>query len=580
MLQDGTPQYNPGTDPNRLYEQAGASPTIFNGFQEHQKLSVTKTAWMCYVDGEVHESDVDDPLHVLRLAWQVPRCRAWIQDRQQELFWDRSRRQTFEQELVSPELHWRQRGEDAGGDPSNHGVVLSSATAKVPQWLLEPWLRRGKLHSLEGKKGVGKSQLSLWLAKQIFARESKGKVLIFSREDDLEEDILPRAMALGADLDRLVVYQDDVTFADTTEICARAQHHDAVLMVFDTLQKYIADKKADMNSAFGAQGQITPLEEIVQRTGCAALVVRHTRKGRVEDAAEAGLGSQAIGGAMRSILTAGRLEAEGEYGLSLAVGNYAAGGGGMVYRLTPTHVMVSNGMARTTHVEVLRDDPELNADKLTSGAQDGHSQEGDTVSAAKDLLRDLLSDGPQRVKDILAAGREAENPIGRNSLYAAAADLGVEKRREPVSGQPKPKWPYVWELPPMVPGTGNHREASETRINTGRKMVTDGYRPSGSIGENMSSLDSDSDWDKMLAEAIAREDADKSGEAWFTTLPADSHANSFEYHVWSAFERWCDEKGVECDDPSVAAERQQVDDIIRSLRCKPHLNGASDAAIG
>ena len=326
------------------------------------------------------------------------------------------------------------------------GHLLSETPGKRPRWLLEPWLRRAKLHSLEGKKGVGKSQITLYLAKQIFSRHAAGKVLLFTREDDVAEDIVPRAMALGVDLGRIIVYDDQVTFADIAEIVARIEKDDALLVVFDTLQKYVANKSADMNSAFAAQGELDGVEAIVKKTGCAVLVVRHTRKGLVKDAAEAGLGSQAVGGAMRAILSAGRITKDGdEYGLALAVGNSARDGGGIVYRLESTRVQVSDGMASTSYVNVIREDPRLTADMLTGG---GGSEGDSAIEEAVTFLKGRLEDGPALKRDIIAEGRRED--ISAASIRRAAHQLGVVKAPFETPGVARNRWPSGWSLSARV----------------------------------------------------------------------------------------------------------------------------------
>lgn len=406
-------------------------------FHEGTQMAACQHAWDL-ADAAGYDIPADSECRdVLRLAWTVPRCRLWMQEQQAR--WPRERRETW--------AAFMEAGASGEARAVSPGRRLSAYTAKRPQWLLEPWLRQGKLHTLEGKKGVGKSQLVLWLAGQIFKRTRTGTVAIYTREDEIEQDIMPRAMALGVDMDRLIVYDDRVSFADGDLISGRIEADSSRLVVFDTLQKYIPKRDADMNSAFGAQSQIDPLEGIIQRTGCAALVVRHTRKGAVGEASEAGLGSQGIAGAARAILTAGRHpKNEGEFALSLAVGNQArAGEGTVAYQLKVARVPVSDGVAETTFVDVLRDEPDLNADDIT-GAERSTGGEGGQLGAAKEFLRSALADGRVPIKELLRAAA-ADSGISSRTLHRAGEAVGVLRRRQEQPGQLRQYWPTTWELP-------------------------------------------------------------------------------------------------------------------------------------
>ena len=137
---------------------------------------------------------------MLRLAWQEPRCRASIQEAHRLLFWSREEKATFTA-LMAPELHWR-----AKGQTEYLGDVVADVESRKPDWLLPPWLRRGKVHELVGKPKVGKSTLTIWLAGQVFDKNQTGTVVIFTTEDDTAEDIRPRCMLAGVDMRRIVVY--------------------------------------------------------------------------------------------------------------------------------------------------------------------------------------------------------------------------------------------------------------------------------------------------------------------------------------------------------------------------------------
>ena len=208
-----------------------------------------------------------------------------------------------------------------------------------------------------------------------FKRHRQGTVLYFTHEDHAAWVVKPRAIAAGIDLDRLIVVPDALTFADLGAIRGHIEAHDVKMVYFDTLQKYVQNPNADMNSNFGSQGQLAPVEGLAAEAGVAVVVTRHLRKGNVADASEAGSGSQAIAGAMRAVLTCGELVKGGdEFGLALAVGNYTRRRGGIVYRMESSSVQVSDGMVDAVYVKVLREDSTLDADSLTNGGGGGRQK--------------------------------------------------------------------------------------------------------------------------------------------------------------------------------------------------------------
>ena len=289
---------------------------------------------------------------------------------------------------LTPEVPGDLRAPGVSGLVPFAAKPLSEKGEARKRWLVEPWIRAGKLHSLGGKKGVGKSQILLWLAVQFFKRHAKGTILYFTFEDDELEDIKPRAIVAGVDLSRLIVINAATSFGDVDRIRDAVKQFDARILFFDTLQKYVENANADMNSTFGAQGQIAKIEALARETGVAVVVTRHHRKGRGFSADEADSGSAGISGAMRTVLTAGPYEqgAKGEYGLALAVGNHARHGGGIIYEMEPVKISYAGAMEETVRIKVVREDSTLSADDLVGGG--GGERPKTDSEFAEEFLRD------------------------------------------------------------------------------------------------------------------------------------------------------------------------------------------------
>ena len=105
---------------------------------------------------------------------------------------------------------------EAEGQREPEGLALERAdtlTLKAVQWLWNDWLARGKLHLLAGLPGTGKTTLALALALAATVSSGgrfpdgstakPGRVVIWSSEDDVEDTLLPRLVANGADRSRI-----------------------------------------------------------------------------------------------------------------------------------------------------------------------------------------------------------------------------------------------------------------------------------------------------------------------------------------------------------------------------------------
>src|SRR5579859_6816013 len=93
---------------------------------------------------------------------------------------------------------------------------MSKFNVVKTDWLWPDRIARGKVTVFAGEGGVGKSSVLFYLSSLIstggtFHPENftfqKGKVVIMSSEDDPEDTINPRLMAMKADLDNIIFVQ-------------------------------------------------------------------------------------------------------------------------------------------------------------------------------------------------------------------------------------------------------------------------------------------------------------------------------------------------------------------------------------
>ena len=127
-------------------------------------------------------------------------------------------------------------------------VCLATVQPVAVDWLWRPYLPLGKLCSLEGDPGTGKSTLTATLAAYVTTglpfpgeedtnREPRN-VLFLQCEDDLADTFLPRLVAADADVSRVYAFPGLVRLDDTGVEQSMAKHQSA-LVVIDPIQGYI-----------------------------------------------------------------------------------------------------------------------------------------------------------------------------------------------------------------------------------------------------------------------------------------------------------------------------------------------------
>jgi len=103
---------------------------------------------------------------------------------------------------------------------------LHEVTPRKVLWLWHHRIPRGKLTLIAGDGGIGKSLLTMDIAQRVSSgrpwpdslaeANPSGGVVIVSAEDDVDDTIVPRLKAAGADLTRIVAIQG-VEYTDETE---------------------------------------------------------------------------------------------------------------------------------------------------------------------------------------------------------------------------------------------------------------------------------------------------------------------------------------------------------------------------
>ncbi|MGV0694260.1 AAA family ATPase [Mycobacterium paraintracellulare] len=332
---------------------------------------------------------------------------------------------------------------------------LSDVKPERVEWLWRNRLPVGKLVTLDGDPGLGKSTLALSVAAIVTtagawpdgtACGQRSDVLLLSAEDGLADTVRPRLDAAGADVHRVhaiegVTTVDEhgnrvlspLTLADVAGLEAAITQTGARLLVVDVLMAYLPSG-VDSHKDQDVRRVLSRLAGVADKTGCTVLLVRHLNKGAGRDPLYRGGGSIGIVGAARAgLLVAADPDDPERRVLAAVKSNLGPPPRSLSYRL----VAADNGVARVEW----EGESDHSASELLSDMSDDDRKDR---KGAEIWLRQYLEiEGPQ------AKSREAKKAaqaagISERTLQRARANLGVVVD---CRGMPAVS---VWSLPEQV----------------------------------------------------------------------------------------------------------------------------------
>ncbi|OBI07067.1 AAA family ATPase [Mycobacterium scrofulaceum] len=321
-------------------------------------------------------------------------------------------------ELVPITLDGVNRRKPPHAPALNNAFVTASLAEVTPErvaWLWEGRVPAGKLVTLDGDPGLGKSTLALAFAAIVATGgqwpdgtrcEHPGDVVLLSAEDGVADTIRPRADAAGADPARIHVVRgvpvDDngalrlPTLADVEQLRQVITDTSARLVIIDVLMAYLP-VTTDSHKDQDIRSVLARLSALAEETGATILLLRHLNKGKGADPLYRGGGSIGIVGAARAgMLVAPDPEDPDVRVLAWTKSNLAPAPDSLNYRLVdaPEHgcarVVWGGVSAHTARTLLAEDDAE-------AGNQ------------AKDFIVDYLGQrgGEAPAADVLKAGRSA-----------------------------------------------------------------------------------------------------------------------------------------------------------------------------
>lgn len=331
----------------------------------------------------------------------------------------------------------------------NAGFKITRASEiqpRVTHWLLEGKIPVGALALLAGREGIGKSTVALTFAAQLTRGTMPGafhgtarSVVIVATEDSWSHTIVPRLMASGADLDRVLRvdaytpegFEDTISLpADLPELGKICKTENVALIILDPLMSAVSGR-IDTHKDHELRRALDPLVRLAGTTRAAVLGLIHFNKTATADPLTAVMGSKAFAAVARAVLA---VIADPDDRDRFLLGNPKNNLGrsnlpSLVYRITGAHVAdTDEGAVWTSKIEWLGEDDQSVRDVMEATAERATGSQGAECAG---WLREFLlaredADPPHSAPraEIVAAGRAEGYSLP--TIKRAQAKAGVE----------------------------------------------------------------------------------------------------------------------------------------------------------
>ena len=336
---------------------------------------------------------------------------------------------------------------------SPDGVILTCASSLTPEpvsWLWREWLALGKLHILAGAPGQGKTTIALAFMATVTSggrwpdgsRSPVGNVLMWSGEDDPADTLLPRLIAMGADVARVFFITgariDNEVLAfdparDMAHLLAEAVSiGDVRLLVVDPVVSAVA---GDSHKNTEVRRALQPLVDLGASLGAAVLGISHFSKGSAgRDPTERVVGSMAFGAVARVVLCAAKVKGkEGEDDRRILVrskSNIGPDDGGFEYGINQIALDAYPGV-NASLIEWGQSVDGTARDLLAEAEADG-GDDADSAGDVEAFIRGCLADGPLPAKAFRADAEGAGYQW--HTVQRTAKRMGAESRKDGMYG--------------------------------------------------------------------------------------------------------------------------------------------------
>lgn len=323
---------------------------------------------------------------------------------------------------------------------------LADVKPETLRWLWRGRIAIGKLTLLQGDPGLGKSIISIDIAARVTTASNwpdapnelaPAKVVLIGEEDGIADTVVPRLIAAGADLLKVLKLKGARTLRNGRK-CVRVfdlessldtlermlqNNPDIRLVVLDPISAYMGRVNSHNNTEVRAV--LTPLAALAEKYGVAVLVITHMSKAADSSPIYRSSGSIAFAAASRAVWVVAKDRDDEKRRFFVPVkNNLGIDTGGLTYRIEPRG---------TDSTPIVSWEPKpvtiTAAEALASGLPGERRTE---IDDAADWLREFLADGPRPATEVEREAKAAGHSVG--TLRRAKAVLNVSSDRAAFGG--------------------------------------------------------------------------------------------------------------------------------------------------
>ena len=327
---------------------------------------------------------------------------------------------------------------------------LSLIEPRRAEYLLFPYLPKGRLCVIAGVSGSTKTWLTLYFASiiskagtfitdNVFTKRTPGVVIYQPKENDYETDIRPRLDTLKANNENIFTieerYEDGSSASPLSLTDKRIkevlEEHHPQLLVFDPLQSYLGEN-VDMHKANEVRPILDSLADLAKEYQCTIVIVSHMSKMTTASALDRILGTSDLRNAARSIIIVGNDPND----QNRRVFTHAKNSLGELGQSVAYHIDTSAGGV------VIDGFCDLEPDDVVKAKQDGSRNKPSVCrDEAINLLQEMLGEpGYCRLEDIQAAA--AMQGISERTLQRAKKELFLKSLSVGYSNNKTTWWLY------------------------------------------------------------------------------------------------------------------------------------------
>jgi DNA polymerase len=359
------------------------------------------------------------------------------------------------------------------------GYILVRASDIVPRamdWLWQGHILRGSQELLTGIPGNGKSQIHCAFVAYVTTGGAwpdgcngapAGNVIMMTAEDCLDQTIVPRLIAAGANRDRVFVLKkirkDNrermFLLSEDLEELERMiiKTGDVRLITIDPITAYMGGK-LDSHRATDVRGQLGPLADLAERMDVALSAITHPPKHTTQRAIDHFIGSQAFIAAARIGHMAIEEISEDEHGNKLPTGrslftnpknNVSRKMSTLAYRIVEKPLDGGIKAACVTWEEIV----DITADQAVAAAAPAHKERGQQSDVII-FLMNLLANGPMAKTTIEDKATERGFSIDQLKRAKHRMEIVAFKQTGTMEGQ------WFWALAQHAPSKETDERAA------------------------------------------------------------------------------------------------------------------------